>query len=122
MVIAHYRVFPYPLLREADEAVWDWKANWRHYLQIRSRYARSRTLADGVTVHHPTLMAPGLTFVTAYRGGTFHPFLIDQQGKIVHEWDFPFSKAWPDPSHLDSAPPTARRPSMAPRSCPTAAW
>ena len=29
---------------------------------------------------------------------------MDQQGKIVHEWDIPFSKAWPDPTHLDEIP------------------
>ncbi len=104
MLVAHYRVFPYPLLRQADEAAWDWKANWRHYLQLRSRYSSFSTRADGVTLHQPALMAPGLTFVTAYRGGSFHPFLIDPQGKIVHEWNFPFSKAWPDPSHLDEVP------------------
>ena len=104
MVIAHYRAFPYDLVREADEALWDWKANWRHYLQIRSRYAATSSLADGATVHDPALVAPGLTFVTGYRNGTFHPFLVDQQGKVVHAWDFPFSKAFPDPSHLDSAP------------------
>jgi hypothetical protein len=104
MLVAHYRVFPYPFVREADEAVWDWKANWRHYLQIRSRYASISTRADGATVHQPALMAPGITFVTAYRGGSFHAFLVDPQGRSVHEWDFPFSKAWPDPPHLDRVP------------------
>ena len=60
MLVAHYRVFPYPFVREADEAVWDWKANWRHYLQIRSRYVdlhacrwryRASAGADGARHH-----------------------------------------------------------------------
>ena len=122
MVIAHYRAFPYDLVREADEALWDWKANWRHYLQIRSRYAATSSLADGATVHDPALVAPGLTFVTGYRNGTFHPFLVDQQGKVVHAWDFPFSKASPTRPTWTARRPTGRWRSTAPRSCPTAAW
>lgn len=27
-------------------------------------------------------------------------YLIDMQGRIVHQWDMPFSKAWPSPSHV----------------------
>ena len=104
MVIAHYRVFPYHLVRQADEVVRDWKVNWRHYLQIRSRYASKSELVDGATVHDQAAIAPGLTFVTGYRSGTFHPFLLDQDGKVVHAWDFPFSKAWPDSPHLHRTP------------------
>ena len=122
MVIAHYRAFPYDLVREADEAIWDWKANWRHYLQIRSRYAAPSTLADGATVHDPALVAPGLTFVTGYRDGTFHPFLVDQQGNVAHTWDFPSARLGPTRPTWTARRPTGRWRSMAPRFCPTAPW
>src|SRR5829696_4506336 len=48
---ATYRLFPYGVLQRADDAVQDWRANWRHYLQIRSRYLHPTTrTAGGVTV------------------------------------------------------------------------
>ena len=53
-------------------------------------------------MHDAALMAPGSTFVTAFRDGSFHPFLVDAQGKIVHSWEFAFSDAFPDATHLDS--------------------
>jgi hypothetical protein len=39
------------------------------------------------------------TFVPA-TGASSQVVLLDMSGKIVHRWDIPFSKVWPDPVHL----------------------
>jgi hypothetical protein len=48
---------------------------------------RSSRTRGGVTVYEETLASPGLTFVTAYDGRLFRPFLIDMEGKVLHRWN-----------------------------------
>jgi hypothetical protein len=39
-------------------------------------------------------------FTLCMYGGDSRAFLINMQGKLVHQWHVPFSKLWPDPTHL----------------------
>src|SRR4029453_7164885 len=48
---------------------------------------RSSRQHGGVTVHVQALTQPGLTFVTAYDGQYFRPFVIDIDGNVLHRWD-----------------------------------
>jgi hypothetical protein len=105
MIVAELRVFPFAAVRAAAEAARDLHENWRHYLRIRSKYAVRTDRVGGVTVHDPAVAYPGHTFVTGYRDGQFHAFLIDMRGTVEHEWRLAFSEVWPDPPHLDVAPP-----------------
>ena len=41
----------------------------------------------GVTIYEPALAQPGLTFITAYDGEFFRPFLVDMDGRIIHRWE-----------------------------------
>src|SRR3954453_11829109 len=106
MAVAELDVFPSPVVRAATEAARDWRAHWRHYLQIRSRFtARTDRVGSGVTVRDPTAAYPGYTFLTGYRDGRYHAFLVDVDGTVRHEWGVAFSEVWPDPRHLEIAPP-----------------
>ncbi len=46
---------------------------------------------QGVVVHRADAVAPGLTMMTVHRGG--RAFLLDETGKLVHEWVLP-TKVW----------------------------
>ena len=43
MAVERYRIFPYTVIRDATAAVGDWRDNWRHYLQIHSKYLVATT-------------------------------------------------------------------------------
>ena len=105
MIVAEFRLSPSGVVHAAAEAARDWGRNWRHYLRIRSKYAVPTDRAGGATVLDPAAIYPGHTFVTAYRDGQFHAFLIDLHGTVEHEWRLAFSEAWPEPAHLDVVPP-----------------
>jgi outer membrane protein assembly factor BamB len=52
----------------------------------------ARTDARGVTIHDPSQAQAGLTLYTS--GHEQRAFLIDMDGRVVHEWALPFSKLW----------------------------
>lgn len=51
-----------------------------------------RTKERGVTAFDPALAQPGLTLYTS--GQEASAFLVDMNGKVVHEWHRPFSTVW----------------------------
>lgn len=106
IAVARYQFFPYQVIQDAAAATEDWRENWRHYLQIRSKYLRGTTRTEGdVTRHDRAAAWPGYTFLMLYRDDRFGAALIDMEGKIVHRWDIAFSEAFPDQHHLEVAPP-----------------
>jgi hypothetical protein len=101
-----YRLFPHDTIERAAEALRDWRENWRHYLQVRSRYLLPTARAGGgVTVHDPATVAPGPIFLTMYRDGRFGASLVDREGRTLHTWDVAFRDAFPEPKHLETVPP-----------------
>jgi Arylsulfotransferase (ASST) len=62
---------------------------------------RSSRKQGGVTVHKGTLTQPGLTFFTAYHGQLFRPFLVDMEGKVVHQWDARYAALFKGRKELD---------------------
>jgi hypothetical protein len=106
MAVERFRIFPYYLIDGAAAAAEDWRENWRHYLQIRSKHLRpSDRKQAGVTRYEPTAAWAGATFLTLYRDDQFGAVLIDMEGRILHTWKIAFSEAFPDASHLEVAPP-----------------
>jgi hypothetical protein len=55
---------------------------------------------EGVTVDRPGQTYDGFTLVTTTRGA--RAALVDMRGKVVHQWELPFSRAWPNPPHVQS--------------------
>lgn len=102
---AQVGLFPAPQVRAAVEAAKDWRQNWRHYLQIRSMYEAATDRQAGWSVRDAGSVNPGHTFVVGFRDGSFHPFVVDAAGEIVHEWQASFNAAWPSADHVPVAPP-----------------
>lgn len=106
MAVGRAGLFPWPIINSAIDAARDLQENWRHYLGIRSKYvaATARTVG-GTTIHDPALAFAGYTFIAAYRQdrpNRFNTYLLDMDGKIVHEWDTYFGRIWPNPTHIDA--------------------
>jgi Arylsulfotransferase (ASST) len=55
----------------------------------------ARTAEQGVTIYDPAKAYNGLTLYTS--GHAQKAFLVDMEGRVVHEWGVPFSQIW-DPS------------------------
>jgi len=80
--VAKNRRFPHRLIVQASddlEAVVD-------LFRANAHVIHSSRKQGGVTIHNTALTQPGLTFLTAYDGERFRPFLIDIEGRVVHRW------------------------------------
>lgn len=49
---------------------------------------------------------PGYTLYTTDRSSQI--FMVDMQGRLVHEWNLPFDAIWPNPTHIKSLVPSKR--------------
>lgn len=94
MAADRYGLFPTPQINAAVDAARDWRANWRHYLGIRSKWLEPNRRGSGVTVYDEERAQPGMTFITAYRDGRFAAYLIDMKGEIRHRWIPDLDKVW----------------------------
>ncbi|MFO1039500.1 MAG: arylsulfotransferase family protein [Geminicoccaceae bacterium] len=94
MFVAVKRIFPYHYVNEAFDAAEDWRRLWRHYLGIRSKWLYETARTDGVSVHDPARTWPGVTFVSGYRDGGWHAWLMDMDGKELHRWSLPSDEIW----------------------------
>jgi hypothetical protein len=57
-------------------------------------------MQDGIAVDKPTKTYDGFTLVTTAQGA--RATLLDMRGKVVHQWELPFSRAWPRPPHIQN--------------------
>src|SRR5581483_8810123 len=57
-----------------------------------------RDQPDGISVDQPTKTYDGFTLVTTAKGS--RATLLDMRGQAVHQWELPFSRAWPSPPHV----------------------
>ncbi len=53
---------------------------------------------EGVVVDKPDKTYDGFTLFTTTQGARAK--LIDMRGNVVHQWELPFRKAWPEASHV----------------------
>jgi arylsulfotransferase ASST len=58
-------------------------------------------MREGVTADQPGKTYDGFTLVTTTKGAK--ATLFDMRGKLVHQWELPFSLAWPHPTHVKDA-------------------
>lgn len=86
------QVFPYPFLRDAYAAGTALMTTRREQGDLFTSgllWLPARTPDRGVVVHDPERAQPGYTLYTS--GHTPSAFLIDMDGKVVHEWHLPYS-------------------------------
>jgi hypothetical protein len=57
----------------------------------------------GVTVDKPGQTYGGFTLLTTTQGA--RATLLDMRGKVIHQWQLPFSQAWPRPPHVQAPLP-----------------
>jgi Arylsulfotransferase (ASST) len=55
-------------------------------------------VSEGVTVDRPGQTSDGFTLVTTTQGA--RATLFDMRGQVIHQWELPFSRAWPSPPHV----------------------
>jgi hypothetical protein len=58
---------------------------------------------EGLTVDDPGQTYDGFTLVTTTTGS--RATLLDMRGKVIHQWELPFRRAWPRPPHVPNPLP-----------------
>jgi hypothetical protein len=102
IVAGLYRLPPARQVEASIAAIKDWKGYWRSYLGIRpSKYLRRAPYpGDGVVLHRPGEVQPGVTLMTGLWDSMAGLTLRTLDGKELHRWRFVFSQLWPDTPHL----------------------
>lgn len=87
-----HRLFPGELMNGAEDGA---RGVWQAYIRPPpfDRPAREGTPAEsGVTVRETARVAPGVTFVTGYTRDGFAAWIVDQEGRRLHDWRATFSQ------------------------------
>jgi Arylsulfotransferase (ASST) len=88
MATVYYKTFPYGMVLDAGRAA----KTLGFFLFQPSEHAAFRSSAEtGVQRHDPAQAFEGATLFTPHAS---RAFLIDMQGKVLHEWGVPFSAIW----------------------------
>ncbi len=98
-------IFPYPLCRDALMGL---KARQELMEEFANPYRTDMfaqpTSADvGVTRYDPERAYDGYTLFTS--GGAESAFLIDMQGRLVHQWHLPYRAVWSGDSSVSNPVP-----------------
>jgi hypothetical protein len=103
---SHYRIFPYDTIAGGIAAAKDWRANYKHYLQVTpNKFLHwARSPGEGVTRIDKTAAVKGLTFLTGFWEDSLGMRLIALDGEVVHRWDISYNEIWPNAEHLDGQP------------------
>ncbi|MGF1607982.1 MAG: arylsulfotransferase family protein [Kiloniellales bacterium] len=102
--IDHYRVFPYRIVGLGFEAIESIDRNiirphFEDPEDTDNYYYPKRTASLGLQSHDPSRAYAGATlFSSAYAPAAF---LVGMDGKELHRWSMPFSKAWDRPPHIE---------------------
>ncbi len=104
----HRRLLPYDLLGQAFMAArayktWYWEGHEGYSL---NQWSTVRHAGKGVTRYEKGKAYEGLTLFTS--GHAQKAFLIDMEGRLVHEWNLPFRGVWPNPPHVPWPMPAHR--------------
>jgi hypothetical protein len=96
-----FQLPPYDFLYEAFTGAKAWHE--RGQPVITSFKPPDLEIGEGLTADQPDKTFDGFTLVTTTQGA--RATLVDMRGKLVHQWELPFSLAWPHPSHVKDALP-----------------
>ncbi|WP_262690539.1 arylsulfotransferase family protein [Kordiimonas aestuarii] len=84
--------FPGPVIERAYKGGMAWydKLTRQHIVYDTDLWVKSRYDGKGVTFRDSNRMQPGVTLYTS--GSAPAAFLVDEEGKLLHEWRLPFSQ------------------------------
>ena len=88
MTIVAFKIFPYGFVRDA----WLGAQAALYFVEPEDRTGWRRSDEAGVHRYDPARAHNGVTLYTS--GHAQKAFLIDMQGKVLHEWHAPRSAAW----------------------------
>ena len=88
--VAHLRIFPYPQLREALQAVQYGRSNlnWWQY---------KAAPASEFVPHDVSRMMPGLTLISEIPGAGVDQHrvkIVTPEGRVLHQWDIDWAQLW----------------------------
>jgi hypothetical protein len=89
------RIFPGTVIRQsysAAAALWAKDTGYVDRYSQTDHWRPARTVARGVTAYVPSAAYPGYTLYTS--GDAARAVLVSMSGRIVHQWQLPFSKVW----------------------------
>ncbi len=101
VIIAEFKVFPYPQLYGAA-------FDYLRASQTRAQTIRADLAIEKAGVEAALALPPqpgsygGLTFTTCVLDRPSTAVLLDEQGKVIHTWHKPFRQAYPDTPHVES--------------------
>lgn len=105
VAVGKYRVFPYPILKDAKDAA----------LAVVGGYTRGEEsgiptahLRGGVTRWDKDAADPGLTLILQHDGARPAAVLIDMNGNELHRWHVDYAQAFPTAPHIRSRGPEDR--------------
>src|SRR5688572_20745234 len=94
------RSLPYQPLKAVEEttrAVWNAQLDWVDYISDGDAGTPAQA---GVRVAERARMASGVTFIVGYTQEGFKGWIVDAEGRKLHEWRLAFSEAFPQPEHI----------------------
>lgn len=104
-----FELFPYPLSRQAVQALRTLYHNQDQYIQNKPAVLTETKFAQGgVLRYQPDKTQPGATLLTSFYGDTPGIQLVDLNGTVLHSWAISFQDLWPDPPHLEEVPDDLR--------------
>lgn len=104
IAVGHYRAFPWGLMSSAVIAAKDLRESWKVYLGLEptKHLDPLRTERAGLITYVPERAYPGVTLMTGLFGNEVALSLRAMDGTELHRWPAPFSRHFPDASHLES--------------------
>ena len=102
VAVGNYQIFPYSILKSAQDAALDWEKNYRHYSEVRpEKYLyKARHEGAGVIYYNPEESYAGVTMITSMWHHTNGVNLIDMDGSVIHEWRVSVNEIWTEAPQL----------------------
>lgn len=110
--VLYFKLPPHRLLSDSFNAAQTWLGRWEE-IKDEAIPQQAGITPTGLNKTNESILRAAKVRINepaAYQGYTListgfmnSAFLVDMEGKIVHRWDLPFSKAWPQPTHINAA-------------------
>lgn len=97
VVVGYYKVYPFWEVRNAFQAG---KALYVAFAGLEEFRYENRFGKTGLLVYDEAKAYNGYTLYAGYDGQVMKGYLVDMQGKTIHDWTLPYSIVWPRAPHI----------------------